>query len=104
MLRATVRPYLIPCLAALVLVAGMTAAACGQNRGEEETTGTTATTAQTQSNVRDTPQLAAAADDYQGYALDQAEQFVAQTGTFTDAVVSGDVEAAKGAYAPARVS
>lgn len=98
------RAYIVPCLAALVLVAGMTAAACGQDRGKEETTGTTGTTATVpEAEIRNTPQLTAAADDYRVYVVDQTGLLVSESKLFTDAVIAGDVEAAKEAFGPARV-
>ncbi len=50
--------------------------------------------------VESTPELEAAVDDYEGYVVDEADQLVAETGTFTDAVISGDLDAAKATYAP----
>jgi high-affinity iron transporter len=45
----------------------------------------------------------AAVKAYRGYLERQTALLVKQTNTFTDAVVAGDVEAAKRAYGPARV-
>ncbi|HEX5586354.1 MAG TPA: iron uptake system protein EfeO [Acidimicrobiia bacterium] len=49
------------------------------------------------------PEGEAAVEQYRAYVEDQAAQLVAVTKTFTDAVSSGDVAAAKAAYAPARI-
>jgi iron uptake system component EfeO len=45
----------------------------------------------------------AAVDQYRAYVQEQTAQLVATTKVFTDVVASGDVDAAKAAYAPARV-
>jgi iron uptake system EfeUOB component EfeO/EfeM len=47
--------------------------------------------------------LVAAAERYQGYVEDQVGLLRASTRTFVDAVLGGDVAAARRAYAPARV-
>lgn len=47
--------------------------------------------------------LAAAAERYRGYVEDQSGLLLASTRTFVNAVLAGDVAAAKRAYAPARV-
>jgi iron uptake system component EfeO len=47
--------------------------------------------------------LVAAAERYQGYLEDQVGLLRASTRTFVDAVLGGDVAAAKRAYAPARL-
>ncbi len=44
-----------------------------------------------------------AVDNYRAYLEEQAALLVTTTKTFTDAVEAGDIEAAKAAYAPARV-
>ena len=46
----------------------------------------------------------AAVDQYKQYVEQQVDALVAATTTFTNAVRAGDVEAAKAAYAPSRVS
>ena len=46
----------------------------------------------------------AAVDQYKHYVEQQVDALVAATTTFTNAVRAGDVEAAKAAYAPSRVS
>jgi iron uptake system EfeUOB component EfeO/EfeM len=48
-------------------------------------------------------QLTAAAERYRDYVEDQTAALVSSTKTFADAVVAGDVAAAKRAYAPARI-
>ena len=50
-----------------------------------------------------TPQTQAAVDQYRAYVVDQANQLVPLTQAFANAVVAGDVAAAKAAYGPARV-
>lgn len=47
--------------------------------------------------------LAAAAERYRRYVEEQARVLMATTKTFADAVVAGDVAAAKRAYVPARI-
>jgi iron uptake system component EfeO len=49
------------------------------------------------------PEGQAAVDQYRAYVQDQTAELVATTKVFTDAVASGGVDAAKAAYAPARV-
>jgi iron uptake system component EfeO len=46
--------------------------------------------------------VADAVSEYQTWVLEQVDETIAATTTFTDAVRSGDVEAAKAAYAPSR--
>ena len=46
----------------------------------------------------------AAVDQYKHYVEQQVDALVVATTTFTNAVRAGDVEAAKAAYAPSRVS
>ncbi|PLS16102.1 EfeM/EfeO family lipoprotein [Bacillus sp. M6-12] len=41
--------------------------------------------------------------EYRAYALGEIEEFVVSTQSFTDAVIAGDVNKAKAAYAPARM-
>jgi iron uptake system component EfeO len=45
-----------------------------------------------------------AVDEYKGYVVEQVDELVTATKTFTDAVRAGDVAAAQAAYAPSRVS
>ena len=59
-----------------------------------ETTGPTA--------VGGTPELAAAADEYEEYVAEQLALLEERTRGFTDAVLAGEVEEAKRLYAPAR--
>jgi iron uptake system component EfeO len=49
------------------------------------------------------PQAQAAVDQYRAFVVGQADQLVSLTQTFANAVVAGDVAAAKAAYGPARV-
>jgi iron uptake system component EfeO len=55
------------------------------------------------STVVDPTVLAATVAEYKTYVLGQADDLVSQIETFTAAVDSGDLEAAKAAYGPARV-
>jgi iron uptake system component EfeO len=50
-----------------------------------------------------TPAGRAAVEQYRSYVVDQTNQLVPAAQTFVDAVVAGDVAAAKAAYGPARV-
>jgi iron uptake system component EfeO len=50
----------------------------------------------------DNPLVVSALADYTTYVQGQVDETIAATKTFTDAVRSGDVEAAKAAYAPSR--
>jgi iron uptake system component EfeO len=55
-------------------------------------------------SVTDNELVNAAVDQYKQYLEQQVDTLVAATTTFTNAVRAGDVEAAKAAYAPSRVS
>jgi iron uptake system component EfeO len=66
-----------------------------REKGKLIVTGTAAT--------RLSPAGEAAVEQYRTYVEDQTTQLVATTKTFTDAVQAGDVDAAKAAYAAARV-
>ena len=79
-------------------------------RSTEETTsettggttgGTTGET--TAADVGSTPVLETAVEDYRAYVVGESEQLVEETGVFTEAVISGDVDAAKEQFGPARV-
>ncbi len=78
------------------------------NSTEETTGGTTggttgSTTGETTAaDVGSTPVLETAVEDYRAYALGESEQLVEETGVFTEAVISGDVDAAKEQFGPAR--
>jgi iron uptake system component EfeO len=91
----------LPLLGAMGVAVGLFVAGCGQDRGAEETTGTTATVAQVE--VANSPELQEATEEYESYVVSQADDLVAETQDFTEAVVAGDVEGAKREYAPARV-
>jgi len=52
----------------------------------------------------DNPLLISAVEKYDAYVHEQVNNLVKDTRTLTDAVRSGDLEAAKAAYAPSRVS
>ncbi len=46
--------------------------------------------------------LETAVEDYRAYVVGESEQLVEETGVFTQAVISGDVDAAKEQFGPAR--
>jgi iron uptake system component EfeO len=50
-----------------------------------------------------TPEAEAVVEQYRTYVVDQTNQLVTATQAFVDAVLTGDVAAAKAAYGPARV-
>lgn len=56
-----------------------------------------------EADIQSTPELEAAVEEYQDYAVEQADQLVQDTARFTEAVIAGDVEGAKELYAPARL-
>jgi len=60
----------------------------------EETTGAVA--------VGGSPELAAAADGYEEYVVEQVTLLEERTGRFTDSVISGDVDEAKRLFGPTR--
>jgi iron uptake system component EfeO len=112
-----VRRLLLTLIALLCLCA--LAAGCGrppvsndraQNESTDETTAesTGESTAETNGEttgptaVGGTPELAAAADEYEEYVSEQLALLEDRTRGFTDAVLAGDVEEAKSLYAPAR--
>ena len=70
----------------------------------EETTAGESTLEETTAavDVGGTPELAAAADAYEEYVVEQVELLEDRTDDFTDAVIAGDLEEAKRLYAPAR--
>jgi iron uptake system component EfeO len=101
---------------ALALVWVVVVAGCGQlppssgqGAGEETTAETAAETTEettvetTTVDVGGSPELEEAADEYEGYVVEQTALLANLTEGFTDAVVAGDVERAKELYAPARV-
>lgn len=55
-----------------------------------------------ESQIQSSPELEASVDEYRAYVVEQADQLVAGTALFTDAVLAGDVEGARELYAPAR--
>ena len=89
---------------------------CGQSPPESgesggstaETTGSTGETTggttggTTTADVGSTPVLETAVEDYRAYVVGESEQLVEETGVFTAAVISGDVDAAKERFGPAR--
>jgi len=108
-----VRRALLALLALLCLSA--LAAGCGRqpvsnDRAQDESTDETTaestgeTTSETTGStaVGDTPELAAATEEYEEYVADQLALLEERTRGFTDAVLAGEVEKAKGLYAPAR--
>lgn len=54
-------------------------------------------------DIQGTPELEAAVDEYEAYVVGETDQLVEETALFTGAVIAGNVEEAKGTYAPARV-
>jgi iron uptake system component EfeO len=50
----------------------------------------------------DNPLVTGAVADYQAWVIEQVDETIAATKTFTDAVRAGDLEGAKAAYAPSR--
>jgi iron uptake system component EfeO len=65
----------------------------GSGLSEEEISGTS-----------DNPLVQQAVKDYEAYVTAEIDQLITDTTVFTDAVRAGDLEAAKAAYAPSRVS
>ena len=53
-------------------------------------------------SATDNPLVESALVDYKAYVLEQVDETIAATTTFTDAVRAGDIEAAQAAYAPSR--
>src|ERR671917_588274 len=93
---------------ALALVWVVVVAGCGQpppssgqGAGKETTAETTAET--TTVDVGGSPELEAAADEYEEYVAEQAALLADLTEGFANAVIAGDVERARELYAPARV-
>ena len=78
------------------------AAGCGQDRGAKETTNET-TEVTVEADIAGSAALKEAANDYEGYAADQAGLLEKRTEALVDAVLAGNVEQAKELYAPARV-
>ena len=78
---------------------GTTEGTTGGTTGET-TGGTTGET--TAADIGSTPVLETAVEDYRAYVLGESEQLVEETGVFTQAVISGDVDAAKEQFGPAR--
>ncbi|MDQ3636465.1 MAG: EfeM/EfeO family lipoprotein [Actinomycetota bacterium] len=68
----------------------------------EETTAESTTETTGPAAVEGSPELAAATDEYEEYVAEQLALFEDRTRGFTDAVLAGEVEKAKGLYAPAR--
>ncbi len=62
--------------------------------------GTTGET--TATDVKSTPVLETAVEDYRAYVVRESEQLAEETDVFTQAVISGDVDAAKEQFGPAR--
>jgi iron uptake system component EfeO len=103
-------------LGALLLVASVLAAtSCVQDRGQEGSgsasgsasgsgsgSGSGSASPVPETDIESTPELEAAVEDYQAYVTEQADQLVQETALFTNAVIAGNVEEAKGLYAPAR--
>lgn len=107
-------------MAILVLMLG--AVGCGQgpsaekeDTGTEENSGSASSAASAssgsassgsqelpESQIQSSPELEASVDEYRAYVVEQADQLVAGTALFTDAVLAGDVEGARELYAPAR--
>ena len=87
----------VPVVALALVVAGCSSSDSGG--GTDATTSATTTTAAAAAN----PLVDKAATEYQAYAVEQTEQLVTVTKTFTDAVRAGDLGAAQAAYAPSRV-
>lgn len=56
-----------------------------------------------EADIQGTPELEAAVDEYEAYVVGETDQLVEETALFTGAVIAGNVEEAKGTYAPARV-
>ncbi len=88
----------VPVVALALVVAGCSSSDSGG--GNDATTSATTTTA---AAAAANPLVDKAATEYQAYAVEQTEQLVALTKTFTDAVRAGDLAAAQAAYAPSRV-
>lgn len=92
-------------------------AACGSDDGEVRTIGGGASASasasasatvgiETEGMARETdnPLVREAVDGYRAYLLEQADEMIAATRAFTDAIRAGDLDAARAAYAPSRVA
>lgn len=74
-----------------------------ETTGEETTSeGTTSEETTGMVDVGGSPELAAAADGYEEYVVEQVALLEERTERFTDAVISGDVEEAKRLFGPTR--
>ncbi|MGH3675243.1 MAG: EfeM/EfeO family lipoprotein [Mycobacterium sp.] len=84
-----------------VVALALALAGCSSNDADSgtEAAPTTTTTAAAAPN----PLVEKAADEYQAYAVDQTNELVRVTKTFTDAVRAGNLQAAQDAYAPSRL-
>ncbi|OWY62316.1 peptidase M75, partial [cyanobacterium TDX16] len=99
-------------LLALVAVLGL--AACSDDDGEEVRDTDTSTESESASASgiseeglvpeTDDELVNEAIESYRAYVIEQVDQIVVEAQVFTDAVRSGDVEAAQEAYAPSRQS
>ncbi len=74
----------------------------GQNAKQAEATAETTEETTAAVDVGGTPELAEAADDYEEYVVGQIGLLEERTEEFTDAVLAGDVDEAKGLFGPTR--
>lgn len=88
-------------VAALALIAAGCASGDSADRAESTGTGTVTETTEAAAGA-DNPLIVEAVDQYHAYAVEQTEELVRVTRTFTDAVRAGDLPAAQAAYAPSR--
>lgn len=104
--------YAVPAglLAASILFAGCSSNDnnAGSNPGNEATesssTATNAPASTTETSAAaDAVDLTSAIEQYRNYVIEQCDEFVKQTESFTTAVKAGQLEEAKALYAPARM-
>ncbi len=83
----------------VLLVGGILLAGCGNTEESKKEETVTVETEQALQEVDLSTELSA----YQGFALEQIDQFLLETENFVNLFKAGDVEGAKAAYAPARM-
>ena len=104
---------------AVVALALVAAAACGDDEGEDRPvtvidsgTGSVSGVTGSVSGISteglatgtDNPLVQQAVDGYRGYLMAQVHEMITATTIFTNAIRAGDLEAAQAAYAPSRVA
>ncbi|MFF5993238.1 iron uptake system protein EfeO [Lysinibacillus sp. KU-BSD001] len=85
-------------LSALLVASSILMAACGEEATKEQENAVEPAQVETEK-----VSLSAEVEVYQQFAVEQMEKFVIETENFVNLFKSGDIEAAKAAYAPARM-